>query len=207
MKKPRQSRLFLWAAGIAFWRITRHIPLMAKYRFIDDMLKEQTQTCAFPNCAEPGQYPAPKSPETPRDFQYFCLEHIKAFNKGWDYFKGKSQAEIERFQREAPFGDRPTWQRDGRKPTTAELEAALGRFLGEGMQMPYIPPPIPQKQQLALQKLELQHPVTMDVIKKRYKELVKRWHPDRNQGDKQAEERFKEITNAYQTLLHHYQPE
>jgi hypothetical protein len=179
-----------------------------KYRFIDEMLKEQVQTCAVPGCNEPGQYPAPKSPETPRDFQYLCLEHIKAFNKGWDFFKGKSQLEIEQFQRNAPFGERPTWTRDGAQPGTAQLEAALGRFMGDAAAaaaaMPKAPP-IPQKQRMALKELELEHPVTHVLIKKRYKELVKRWHPDRNQEDPEAEERFKMITNAYHLLVTHYQ--
>lgn len=41
---------------------------------------------------------------------------------------------------------------------------------------------------------------TQDEIKKAYKRLAKRYHPDRNQGDKAAENRFKEISEAYQCL-------
>lgn len=37
-------------------------------------------------------------------------------------------------------------------------------------------------------------------IKKAYKKLAMQWHPDRHQGDKKAEEKFKEINEAYQTL-------
>ena len=37
-------------------------------------------------------------------------------------------------------------------------------------------------------------------IKKAYKRLAKQYHPDRNQGDKAAENRFKEISEAYQSL-------
>jgi len=39
-----------------------------------------------------------------------------------------------------------------------------------------------------------------DEIKKKYRELAKKHHPDRNHGDKQAEERFKEISEAYHVL-------
>ncbi len=37
-------------------------------------------------------------------------------------------------------------------------------------------------------------------IKKAYKKLAMQWHPDRHQGDKKAEEKFKEINEAYQVL-------
>jgi molecular chaperone DnaJ len=39
-----------------------------------------------------------------------------------------------------------------------------------------------------------------DDLKKAYRKLAMRWHPDRNQGDKQAEARFKELNEAYDVL-------
>ena len=48
--------------------------------------------------------------------------------------------------------------------------------------------------------LDLTPPVTLEIIKRRYKELVKRYHPDANGGDKAAEEKFKQISQAYATL-------
>lgn len=39
-----------------------------------------------------------------------------------------------------------------------------------------------------------------DEIKKKYRELAKKYHPDRNKGNKAAEEKFKEISEAYQVL-------
>src|SRR6202789_3654327 len=41
---------------------------------------------------------------------------------------------------------------------------------------------------------------TDEEIKKAYRKLARKYHPDRNPGDKQAEERFKEISQAHDVL-------
>ncbi len=48
--------------------------------------------------------------------------------------------------------------------------------------------------------MDLNAPLTLTGLKARYKELVKQHHPDANGGDKLAEERLKEINEAYSTL-------
>ncbi|MDE2291476.1 MAG: DnaJ domain-containing protein, partial [Elusimicrobia bacterium] len=39
-----------------------------------------------------------------------------------------------------------------------------------------------------------------EEIKKAYRKLARRYHPDRNPGDKQAEERFKQVSQAHDVL-------
>ena len=39
-----------------------------------------------------------------------------------------------------------------------------------------------------------------DVIKKAYRKLAKKYHPDSNAGNQAAEEKFKEVTEAYDIL-------
>ena len=41
---------------------------------------------------------------------------------------------------------------------------------------------------------------TQDVIKKSYRELAKKYHPDKNPDDEESAEKFKQISNAYETL-------
>lgn len=48
--------------------------------------------------------------------------------------------------------------------------------------------------------LEVSRDATNKEIKKAYRKLSLKYHPDRNQGDKGAEEKFKEITKAYNIL-------
>ena len=52
----------------------------------------------------------------------------------------------------------------------------------------------------ALAQLNLRPPITLQAVKSRYKELVKRHHPDANNGDKVAEEKLKLINEAYGIL-------
>lgn len=42
--------------------------------------------------------------------------------------------------------------------------------------------------------------VSQEDLKKAYRDLTKKWHPDKNQGNPEAEEKFKEITEAYENL-------
>ena len=58
----------------------------------------------------------------------------------------------------------------------------------------------------ALVILDLRPPVSVAIVKTRYKELVKRHHPDANGGDKAAEERFKQISEAYRTVMNSLVP-
>lgn len=48
--------------------------------------------------------------------------------------------------------------------------------------------------------LEVDKYATIDTIKSSYRSLAKKYHPDKNQGNKEAEDKFKEVSEAYEIL-------
>lgn len=167
--------------------------------------------CAIAGCDAPGEYKAPM-PGEPGHYQYLCLEHVRKFNQAWDYFGGWSSDEIEGFMHSAAYGHRPTWSmrdRAGntRNATTADLEEALARMTGEAPPRPRTPPMTREQRRLndAFAVLELEPGAPLNEVKTRYKKLVKKYHPDVNEG-KDAEDMFKRITAAYALIGKHYEP-
>lgn len=52
----------------------------------------------------------------------------------------------------------------------------------------------------ALTLLDLELPISVEDVRSNYRQLAKQWHPDVNQGSKEAEEHFKAISNAAEML-------
>nr|WP_201728737.1 J domain-containing protein [Acidocella sp. C78] len=158
------------------------------------------RACDMPDCDKPGEYRAPRSRENLRDWHWFCLEHVRAYNAGWDYYKGMSPGEIEAHLRADTAWQRPTWPL-GRAGAVGEaVEAELAAFSGIGRPRRPEPERAPPELREALDVLGLAWPVTREAVRARYKELAKRHHPDANGGDRSAEERLKTINLAYATL-------
>lgn len=163
--------------------------------------------CDQPGCAHAGEYRAPKSRSTLYDYYWFCLEHVRAYNAAWDYYAGMSPEEIEAMVRQDVTWQRPTWRlgertsgRSSFRFDPAGIRDPFGIFGDEREEAaPKRRPPTPEEE--AMRVLDLGAAFTVVELKARYKELVKRHHPDANGGDKAAEERFKVISQAYKTLL------
>lgn len=161
--------------------------------------------CSWPECTSPGEFPAPKSRARLRDYRWFCLEHIRLYNQAWDYFSGMSEAEIAQYQVDAIHGHNPTWKmgvasEQDKTFLHHKLLDEIAKLQGIPMARQKNPNPLPPRERDALSTLGLAYPVTVKEIKKRYKELVKRYHPDINNNDKQREEQFKTISQAYKVL-------
>ena len=179
------------------------------------------RSCDIPGCPEAGEFRAPKGRDQLREYFWFCLDHVRAYNQTWDYFSGMSEAEIEQHLRTATTWNRPTWPVNGPNGRVPELDsrlrAAMNAFHGtyaehdgNGAQRQRreddIDPERARWKRLsrdaenALAVMELEPPISLSTLKARYKTLVKRHHPDANGGDKLAEERLKTIIQAYVTL-------
>ncbi|MGC8532445.1 MAG: J domain-containing protein [Acidiphilium sp.] len=159
------------------------------------------QTCDVQGCPHPAAYRAPKSRDHLRDYYWFCLEHVRAYNAGWDYYKGMSPGEIEVNLRADTGWQRPTWPLGRNGGISEALEAELAAFAGVGRaRATPAEERAPPELREALGVLGLSWPVTREAARLRYRELAKRHHPDANGGDKSAEERLKTINLAYATL-------
>lgn len=164
--------------------------------------------CDMPLCEAAGEFRAPFSPQELHKHRWFCLPHVREYNSNWDYFTGMHSSQIEDFMKDAMLGHRPTWKINHHHLNEEKLEEALHAMLHgqrrgarEERRKRAEAARIPETERKALAVLNLEGEVTLQDIKKQYKLLVKKHHPDVNRGDKKAEERFKRITEAYQDLM------
>jgi len=170
------------------------------------------RVCDAPGCEAQGQYRAPKSRRDLKDYWWFCLDHVRAYNAAWDYYKGMTPAEIEAQLRADTAWQRPSWPL-GRLGSAAAWDEELLRdplrlLAAGGVKRGAAPPPqqMPPELRGPLATLGLSWPTTLDAVKTRYKELAKRHHPDVHGGDRAAEERLKIINLAYATLRSRLMP-
>jgi hypothetical protein len=157
----------------------------------------------MPNCCSPGEYRAPKSRTSLNDYWWFCLEHVRAYNAAWDFYKGMTPGQIEAQLRADTAWQRPTWPlgRLGGAVDEEALREALDVLNAGGKANGRRPSErAPEDLREPLTTLGLDWPTTLDKVKARYKDLAKRHHPDANGGDRAAEERLKVINLAYAAL-------
>jgi hypothetical protein len=160
--------------------------------------------CAWPGCSRTGLYPAPKSRADLREYQHFCLDHVRDYNSAWNFFDGMSQAEIETFRHEELTGHRPTWRlglQVGRRFVRIGRRDPFRLFPGSHPDMGAPAAERPSSEECAaFDLLGLDLSATLAEIKARFKELVRRHHPDANDGDKAAGERLRVVIQAYRLL-------
>jgi DnaJ-domain-containing protein 1 len=165
--------------------------------------------CDWEGCGEGGEYRAPESRDNLKSFRWFCLEHIRQYNRAWNYYEGMTEEEVEADVRRDTVWHRPSWRlggsgKDGLHFDPSKFDDTFSLFGEERPTSEESPPPqwnvnTPEGEALAI--MDLKPPLTTKKVKARYKELVKRHHPDANGGNKESEETFKKISIAYTTII------
>ena len=172
--------------------------------------KTHHKKCDSPKCNEKGEYRAPKSRVMLNKYFYFCLDHIKEYNKSWDFYKGMSVEQIENSMRSDTFWDRPSWPlKSSFKNVFDEFNEYVEDFVkteDDKIKDSYfknklVDENLTMEEAKALKELDLKMPISLEKIKKNYKKLVKIFHPDVNGNNKDAEEKFKQINESYKLLL------
>ena len=165
--------------------------------------------CDHPGCEAGGIHRAPRSRDTLNSYYWFCLEHARSYNAAWNFFAGMKQSEIEDYLHADLTWHRPTWPLGGSMRVNAAWKGdALNdpfrvfgaRAAGGNGAAAGGPPKIAAGEREALAILNLSLSASAGEIKARYKELVKRLHPDVNGGDRQAEDQLKVVIEAYRVL-------
>jgi len=161
--------------------------------------------CEWNDCKNKGIYRAPKNREYLRKFRWFCLEHVREYNKKWNYFSGLSQIEIEK-ELKADF----TWH----LPTWPINENLIKDNIKDEFDIIYSTNSTKINDKItnskdneiiqALRKLNLPLDSSLQDVKRRYKILVKKHHPDTNINKKKSNNMLIEINEAYKILLNNY---
>ena len=179
------------------------------------------EPCQWKGCSSAGTHRAPRG-RGQEGYYRFCMDHVRQFNASYNYFEGMSNAEVEAFQKSATTGHRPTWKLGekaamaGRqKADSTRRYARFARYSGLDSHELFDEEdgrgnasadarearrPLRALERRALETLDLGEGTKKADIKARFKELVKRHHPDANGGDRGAEDKLREIIQAYNYL-------
>ena len=153
--------------------------------------------CDYPGCQKDGEYRAPKDKNL-KDYYWFCLEHVQAYNAKWNYYADEipNAEETEDLRRKFRFSSHIKYN------FGFDFEGGYRIFDDTIYQTtsPTIRLTPEERKGLAFMEVDVE---TLDdeSLKKAYKKAVKKYHPDLNSNDSSAEEKFKIISTTYKSLL------
>lgn len=172
--------------------------------------------CEADGCAEAGEFRAPhiaaqRPHDGPPPVRWFCLDHIRAFNASYDYFAGMSADEI--YEAQHPTSGWPAsegyaknrWP-NGANPAprwsdfTDPLDAIGAKYKGGIGAARTDTKALSREDEKALKIMRLDDKASRSAIRKQYGALLRRYHPDRNGGDRSHEKALQEVISAYTHL-------
>lgn len=190
----------------------------------------EVRSCDWEGCENKADHRAPKGRDREGEFFWFCLPHVQAYNKSYNYFSGMTDEDLSKYQTASMTGHRPTWQtgqnaqggkadpvrrRAGPKPTASGKprrpwadDAGVDPFslFGKAGDSTAAERAKRHQKQIgnaarkSFNTLGLDTDSDANTIKTRFKALVKRNHPDLNGGDRASEDRLRDVIQAYNTL-------
>lgn len=180
--------------------------------------EDADRLCEAPGCREAGEFRAPSGRpagfDGPGEWRWMCLQHVREFNSGYDWFEGMNAEEI--LEAQSPTSGwktespsfRPTAGVDG-MPRWADfddpLDAISARANGiksraQREARMAMDGRFSKEEAGALETMGLGLDTDRQRLRRRYSELVRRYHPDRNGGDRRYEARLGQVVEAYQLL-------
>ena len=181
----------------------------------DRRLQADRPCCDWPECANGATHRAPKGRNREREYWRFCLDHVREYNQSYNFFAGMSDDAVARYQKDALTGHLPTWRigmvgggggrvkgKNGRPYAAGDADDPFGIFRDFGPEHPRETErrTLRNAERKALHSLGLEEGASRFDIKARFKELVKRHHPDANGGDRSTEDRLVAVIQAYNYL-------
>ena len=170
-------------------------------KYFAPQTEDDQRKCDHEGCNKPGIYRAPKDKKL-KEYYWFCLEHVQEYNAHWNYYAGMDEEEeLRQAKAKMHFngGRSKIKYRHGYR-----FKDAFGFFSEYAEEFSEAAPEtfFTAEERRWIEIMELDYnSLSLENLKKQYKKLVKKYHPDVNRDDKEAEEKFKQLTNAYSALL------
>lgn len=155
--------------------------------------------CDHPGCEKHGEFKAPRD-RSLKSYYWFCLEHVQEYNSKWNYYIDDTEQEEEEFHRKARFGNfhsRIKYKFGCDLNEELEFLRSFSDYKNAENEVRFSRDDKRKMQELNISVEEL----NIENLKKQYKKLAKSCHPDLHPEDKEAEEKFKRLTEAYKKLL------
>ena len=177
--------------------------------------ENSSRLCDVKGCELIGKYRAPKSPKNVDEFNWFCLKHVKEYNRKWNFFEGHSPQDLEN-----QFKADSVWERKT-SPLNSDVNKDKIQAEGKswarlGLEDPYdffsnkknpnltqkknFSRRLPASERKAIDILGAGDTATKSELRKIYKEMVKDLHPDRNSGSRADEDRLSEVVWAWDQI-------
>lgn len=163
------------------------------------------QKCNSPNCNLIAEYRAPLSPDNLGEYQWFCLKHIKEYNKSWNYFENMSADEIEEFIENDIIGHRKTHKIGANRSNyfnkTNEIRENIFNSFNHIGNEEFSSNSFRNEYTNALAELNISDKnSTLEDIKSKFKDIVKQLHPDTVGYKEENIEKLKKVLESYKII-------